>query len=65
MRKCRNPYLSSLVIPDSFAECLSYAQRQNWLYKKISELEERVEALEGNVESNDEDVESNEVDDNE
>lgn len=50
MRRCNNPFLSNLVIPDSYAQCLSYAQRQNWLYRKISELEERVAALEGETE---------------
>ena len=41
-----NPF-SNLVIPDSFGQCLSYAQRQAWLYRKITELEARVAALEG------------------
>ena len=51
-RGFRNPCLSTLVIPDSFAECLSYSQRQNWLYKKIMELDERVQALEEKVDPN-------------
>lgn len=41
-----NPF-ANLVIPDSFGQCLSYAQRQAWLYRKITELEARVAALEG------------------
>lgn len=41
-----NPF-ANLVIPDSFGQCLSYSQRQAWLYKKITELEARVAALEG------------------
>lgn len=41
-----NPF-STLVIPDSFGQCLSYSQRQAWLYKKLMELDERVSKLEG------------------
>ena len=54
MRRCNNPFLSNLVIPDSFAQCMSYAQRQNWLYKKMCELEDRVAALEKKVNPNSE-----------
>lgn len=42
-----------LVIPQSFDDCLSYGQRQLYMWKaieelqdKVIELEERVEALE-------------------
>ncbi|MBO7733321.1 MAG: hypothetical protein J6S67_12225 [Methanobrevibacter sp.] len=43
-----------LIIPTSFEECLTYGQRQYYMWKvieqmqdKIDELEERIEALEG------------------
>ena len=38
-----------LVIPTSFSECLTYGQRQEFMWNKIQELEERVEALEAIV----------------
>lgn len=41
-----NPF-ANLVIPDSFGQCLSYSQRQAWLYRKLMELDERVSKLEG------------------
>lgn len=43
MGKCR----PMLVIPSSFAECLSYEQQIMYLNKKIEELEKRVTELEG------------------
>lgn len=48
-----NPF-ANLTIPDSFGQCLSYSQRQAWLYAKVQELEQRVAALEGNVDPNSE-----------
>lgn len=38
-----------LIIPTSFEECLTYGQRQEFMWRKIQELEERVEALEAIV----------------
>lgn len=35
-----------LIIPTSFQECLTYGQRQLYMWKVIEELEERIEALE-------------------
>ena len=44
-----------LIIPESFDECLTYGQRQYYMWKvieqllaQIDDLEDRVEALEGN-----------------
>lgn len=48
-----NPF-ANLTIPDSFGQCLSYSQRQAWLYKKIQELEARVSKLEGKTVDEDE-----------
>ena len=46
-----NPWRSMrLVIPESFEDCLSYGQRQYFLYKMIEELQDRVEVLEQKVE---------------
>ncbi len=35
-----------LIIPTSFEECLTYGQRQNYMWKVIEELEERISELE-------------------
>lgn len=35
-----------LVIPETFEDCLSYGQRQYWLYQQIVALDARVTALE-------------------
>lgn len=35
-----------LIIPTSFEECLTYGQRQNYMWKVIEQLEERIEELE-------------------
>lgn len=48
------PFPPRLIIPTSFEECLTYGQRQYYMWKvieqlqnRIDDLEERVEALEG------------------
>lgn len=48
------PFQPQLVIPTTFAECLSYEQQVNYLAQKIAELEDRVADLEAEVESNSE-----------
>ena len=40
-----------LVIPTSFSECLTYGQRQNYMWKVIEQLEERVQTLEQEIEN--------------
>lgn len=39
-----------LVIPQSFQDCLSYGQRQLYMWKVIQELQDRVTELEEQVE---------------
>lgn len=39
-----------LVIPTSFQDCLSYGQRQLYMWKVIQELQDRVTELEEKVE---------------
>lgn len=43
---CYNLNNARLVIPETFEDCLSYGQRQFWLYQQIVDLDERVRALE-------------------
>ena len=38
-----------LVIPTSFQECLTYGQRQNYMWKVIEQQEERITALEERI----------------
>lgn len=40
-----------LVIPESFAECLTYGQRQLYMWQVIEELQERVAELEEEIEN--------------
>ena len=35
-----------LIIPSTFEDCLTYGQRQEFMWKKILELEERIIKLE-------------------
>lgn len=39
-----------LVIPTSFQDCLTYGQRQNYMWKVIEQLDERVKELEEKIE---------------
>ena len=39
-----------LVIPQSFQDCLSYGQRELYMWKVIQELQDRVTELEEQVE---------------
>lgn len=34
-----------LVIPQSFDDCLTYGQRQEFMWKKIKELEDKIDEL--------------------
>lgn len=43
-----------LIIPTSFSECLTYGQRQNYMWKVIEELEERIQDLEDQLENSQE-----------
>lgn len=38
-----------LIIPTSFEECLTYGQRQNYMWKVIEQQEERIEELERKI----------------
>lgn len=38
-----------LIIPTSFQDCLTYAQKQNYMWKVIENLNERVDELERKV----------------
>ena len=40
------PFPPRLIIPTSFSECLTYGQRQYYMWKVIEQLQERVEDLE-------------------
>lgn len=44
-----NLFLGNLVIPASFAECLTYEQQVLWLNKRISELSVQVEDMAGQI----------------
>ena len=35
-----------LIIPSTFEDCLTYGQRQEFMWKKILELEERIVKIE-------------------
>lgn len=35
-----------LILPETFSDCLTYGQRQDYMEKQIIELQERVTALE-------------------
>ena len=52
--KCNNLCNKRLIIPTSFEECLTYGQRQEYMWKVIQELEERVKALEEKIPNTDE-----------
>ena len=41
--------LSQLVIPATFAECLTYEEQICYLAKKVEDLEQRIEVLERGV----------------
>lgn len=43
MKKCNNPFSPQLVIPASFAECMTYEKQILWLNKKIEDLSEIVD----------------------
>lgn len=43
------PKIPPLVVPEVFRECMSYGQRQSFMWKKIKELDERVTELEGRI----------------
>lgn len=38
-----------LIIPTTFEECLTYGQRQNYMWKVIEELDQRVTDLENQI----------------
>lgn len=38
-----------LIIPTSFNECLTYGQRQNYMWKVIEELDDRITELEDQI----------------
>lgn len=40
-----------LFIPTSFANCLSYAQQINWLYKQLTEAQTTIKELQARVEA--------------
>lgn len=40
------PFPPRLIIPTSFSECLTYGQRQYYMWKVIEQLQERIEELE-------------------
>lgn len=37
------PWNARLVIPETFEDCLTYGQRQEFMWRKIKELEGRLE----------------------
>lgn len=41
-----------LIIPTTFEDCLTYGQRQYWLYQQIVSLDERVTVLEEALNAN-------------
>lgn len=40
-----------LIIPTSFEECLTYGQRQYYMWKVIEELQDEIEELEDRIEA--------------
>ena len=40
-----------LIIPTSFSECLTYGQRQWYMWKVIEQLQDRIEELEEQIEN--------------
>lgn len=60
MKRPRFPFSlmnARLFIPASFNDCLTYGQRQEYMWQKIQELQSKVEALET---KSDEDLTNNE-----
>ncbi len=47
-----NWWNARLVIPTTFDDCLTYGQRQDFMWKKIKELEEKIDELESKDEEN-------------
>lgn len=45
------PFRGQLIIPQTFEDCLTYGQKQDFMWKKIQELQETVEDLEARVEA--------------
>ena len=45
------PFRGQLIIPRTFEDCLTYGQKQDFMWKKIQELQETVEDLEARVEA--------------
>ena len=43
---------AQLIIPTTFEDCLTYGQRQEFMWKKIQELEQKIEELESKDEEN-------------
>ena len=41
-----------LIIPSTFDDCLTYGQRQDFMWKKIKELEDKIDELENKDEEN-------------
>lgn len=41
----RWPWNARLIIPTTFDECLTYGQRQEFMWRKIEELENRLDEL--------------------
>ena len=40
-----------LIIPTSFSDCLTYGQRQWYMWKVIEQLQDRIEELEEQIEN--------------
>ena len=45
------PISPRLIIPTSFQDCLTYGQRQLYMWKVIEQLQERVATLEEEIEN--------------
>lgn len=39
-----------LIIPESFSDCLTYGQRQYYMWKVIEQLQEEIEELQHTIE---------------
>ena len=46
LNSIKDLWKGQLIIPTTFEECLTYGQRQDFMWKKIQELEEKIENLE-------------------
>lgn len=52
LTRITNWWNARLIIPTTFEDCLTYGQRQDFMWKKIKELEDKIDELESKDEEN-------------